>query len=419
MIKKYPEGTGLQGLNEVGGYDSLTAEELRGPLGMFGELRTSSGRQIIELKSTYGISVLRDITTVAGGGAVTNADGEFNLSTSTTTGSTAQLDSAERGRYIPGVEAQCGIGVRLNHTFTSDQFAEWGYFDDNNGFGFGVDSTGTYVFYKRKGTKTKTYQSNWNVDKLDGTNGNDNLSNYTLDLSQGNIFEIDFTWYGYGTVEWRILIRDTETQRQYSKVVHRFNPSGVNSIADPNLPIRAYVSNGTTTSDIDLYVGGRQFSVFTDYRPNRRFNGDYRLAQTSITGTSFTPLVSFRRKNGAEDIGVSIKLEGFDILTTSALVWELRLGASLTGASYGTPTDVTETETAVETDTSATALTNGEFLDGGLISSTGSGANSKGSGSLTLDIDIPDTQQVTLCVRPVTSSDTPTVSSFIRWREEW
>lgn len=419
MISSYPAGTRLEGVEENGDSSEITAAELRGPLGMFGEYRVSQSFQIIELKSTHGVSAFRDITTVAGTGAITNSNGEFELSTGTTTGSTAQLDSAERGRYIPGVEAQCGLGVRLNHTFTSDQFAEWGYFDDDNGFGFGTDATGIYVFYKRAGSKTKIYQSNWNVDKLDGSGGSGNISEYNLDLSEGHVFEIDFVWYGYGTVEWRLLINDADTQRQYSKVVHRFNPSGTNSIADPNLPIRAYVDNGSTSTDIDLYVGGRQFSVFTTYSPNRRVNGEYRLDQSIGASTAFVPTVSFRRKTDAKSKGVSVKVAGVGIITDQDIVWELRLASSLTSASFGTPTDVTATETAVETDTSATALTGGEFLGGGLLSASGSGSKSKGSSEVEVVVDLPNSDSVTLCIRPVDATTSPTVSVFLRWREEW
>ena len=57
------------------------------------------------------------------------------------------------------------------------------------------------------------------------------------------------------------------------------------------------------------------------------------------------PLVTFRRKSAYES--VSVKTQGFDIITDTDLVYEIRLNGSLTGESYGTPTDHTASETAL------------------------------------------------------------------------
>lgn len=390
--------------------------KITSPTTGFGALDVTERTPIVELKSNYGISARREVTTVAGTGAVTNADGEYTLSTGATTGSSAQLESGERGRYQPGAQAQCGIGIRLSSAeYAGTAEARWGYFDTEDGFGFGVNATGPFVFTRRASTDADVQQSSWNRDTLDG-NGPSGL---TLDLQEGNIFQIDFSWYGYGVIQFKVVTTDANGS-QTTVIVHEFSPTQQTSVKDPNLPVNAVVNNGDTTTDYDIYVGGRQFSVFSKYNPNRRINGDRRLSLGSV-GTTFVPLISFRRKSAFDS--VSVKVQGVDIITDADLVWEVRTGvtaANLTGESFGTPTNTSASETACESDTSASAIaaSSGEFVTGGLIDASGSGATSSGAISVDgLEEDVIGTQIVTLQVRTI--SGTATVSGFLRWKEEW
>lgn len=394
----------------------FTSVGITDPLTGFGELLVTERTPVVELKSNYGSSNIRDITTVTGTGAVGNSAGEYSVSTGATTASTAGLASAERGRYQPGAQAQAGIGVRLPATtYTGTAEARWGYFDTDNGFGFGIDATSPFVFTRRAGADTDVAQADWNRDTLNG-NG---PSGVTLDLTKGNIFQIDFSWYGYGVIQYKVVLPNT-SGRQTSIVVHEFTPVAQTSVVDPNLPINVVTSNGDTTTNYVAYVGGRQFSVLTKFEPNRRINGNRRLSQGSI-GTTFVPLISFRRKSAFRS--VSVKIDGFDIITDQALVWEIRSGvevADLTGESFGTPVNTTAAETAVESDIAATAVTNasGEFIAGGIVNATGSGNKASGSFSTDqLQFDVPDLQIITLQARSI--SGTATVSSFFRWKEEW
>lgn len=390
--------------------DSLITQ----PLDLFGNLSTVQRATVIELKSTYGLSNLRDVTTVTGSGSVANTvgNGEYTVATGTTTGSTATIDSAERGRYVPGTEAEAGLGIRFpSQTFIGTAFSEWGYFDNDNGFGFGLDATGVYVFTKRGGTKTKVYQSNWNVDSFDGSGD----SGLTLDLQDGNIFQIDYAWYGFGTLNFAIVTSDSNN-KQVKYIVHRFNPENETSVKDPNLPLRAQVDNGDTTTNYQIFVAGRQYSVFTPYRPNNRINSQYVLEKGSV-GTTFLPVISFRKKTAYKS--VAVKLEGIDLVTDAALLYQIRLGATLTGGSYATPTDTTATETACEVNTTATAISGGDLLYQGILSSSGVGSNAAGDKSADiLKVVIPEEQIVSLAVRRISGTGA-TVSAVLRWREEW
>lgn len=386
--------------------------DINSPLDLVGNLEVATRSTVIELKSTYGLSTLRDITTSTGTGSVVNAvgDAEFNLSTGATTGSDAKLESAERGRYVPGTQGQVGLGVRFpSQTFTGTAKSEWGYFDTNNGFGYGVDTTGVYIFILRDGTQTKVYQTNWNNDTLDG-NG---ASGLTLALTDGNVYQTDYLWYGYGNIDFKVVLNDGN--KQTTVTIHRFNPTNQTSVKDPNLPISALIDNGDTTTDYQMFIAGRQYATYTPYDPNFRINGHYRISQGSI-GTTFIPVISFKRKTAYKS--VAVLLEGLDIKADTDMLYQIRVNGSLTGASYGTPNDTTASETACEADTTASAITGGEPLYTGLLSSTGAGLNSAGfTSNNRLDFDIPNTQPLTLCLKTLTGTGTAT--SVLRWREEW
>jgi hypothetical protein len=410
MITKLPnvELTAAAGADGV--VRPLTMDDLAGNRSLFNETVITERTPLIEINSALGLSVLRDVVAITNTGAVTNGGGENALSTGTTTASTASLITAEQGRYYPGTSAQLGIGVRAPGDYTGTAFAEWGYFGTADGFGFGTDATGAYVFYTRNSVQTKVYQADWNLDKLNGTG----LSGATFDKANGNIFQITFSWYGYGVIEWAIVVT-TSTGKQLPVTVHRFRPTTANSIQNPNQPIAAKVDNGNTTTDYTIYVGGRQFSVYGRYVPAIRSTLESRLSVTDV-GTTFLPLITFRRKAGF--LNYPAEFKSVNIITTADLLWEIRLGGSLTESSFGSVTNIPATETALEVDVAATAITGGQKIEAGLVSTTGSGASTRGGfSSDKYQLELPGATLITLCARAV--SGTATVSSVLGMEEEW
>ena len=198
---------------------------------------------------------------------------------------------------------------------TGSQVVRWGVYDDQNGLFFGQNvANGIFVAIRRAGVDTIIPQTSWNVDPLDGTGP----SGATLSLSKGNIFQIVFTWYGYGVIEFRVVIPDPTTLAQEVITVHRFSPTGETSLADPNLPVRAEISNGGTATALNLFVGGRQYSILGNYSPVFRVTSERRTV--TATGT-LTPILSFQRKaifpaGSGRTNSVSVKLEGIDLVTS-------------------------------------------------------------------------------------------------------
>lgn len=397
--------------------DYLGNVNVRSQDSQFARILNAERTPIIELKSTYGISVYRDSITTNAGGTVTNDGTEFEVSTDAALSSSAILDSSKRGRYIPGATCQAGIGVRLPSSPTGTQEVSWGYFDDDNGFFFGQDSTGIFVAIRRDGVTTKVYQQDWNADKLDGTGP----SGFTLDLSEGNIFEIVYSWYGYGAIQFDVVLADSSNV-QNPITVHRVKPFQQNSVTDPNLPVRAQASNGNSTdTPISLFVGGRQYTVFGRYDPSIRITSQSRLNFTVGTA-SFIPIITFRRKanfpaSTTRANSVGVELENVQIITNQDVLWELRFAPTLAAPSYGNISDLSPSETAVEVAINSTTFTDGgEKMFSGLAIG-GFFSTRALSTQDNLNIDFNGLEPVSLAMRAITS--TATVSAIFSVREEW
>jgi hypothetical protein len=389
---------------------TLSRDDVAGNRSLFNELIITERTPLIELNPAFGLTSLRDRFGGTGTGTVTNADGENILGTGLTTGSTAFLISQEYGRYYPGTSSEIGFGIRAPGTYTGTAFAEWGYFGTTDGFGWGRDSTGVYLFYTRNSIQTKVYQADWELDAMDGFGP----SKATLTQGDGNIYRINFSWYGYGAIEWGIIKEDL-SGRQTEVIVNRYRPTGQNSVRNPNQPLTAKISNGDSTTNNVLYVGGRQYAIYAKYVPSIRRTQESRLQRTAV-GTTFVPLVTFRRKVGFE--WYPVKFHQVSLITTSPLLWALRLGGTLTGATFGTPTDVAATETSLQVDVAATAITGGQKIESGLISVSGSGGAAIGGfSSDSFSLEIPGTTEVTLCVRTITG--TAVVDAVMGMEEEW
>jgi len=392
----------------------------------FGEQLTASRISQMNFKPTWGITTLRYVTATTGtGAAVGETSGEFRLQSGTANSSSASIQTNQRGQYQSGAMGQAGIGVRIPTAPTSTAFCEWGYTDFTNGFYFGVDGTGKYVAYVTGGTPTKVYQSAWNVDKLDGTG----VSGYTLTLADGNVSQIDFTWYGYGDIEFSYLVFDSETNKIVKTPCHRFKIVGSVSVVDPNQPLMFRVGNGaSTTTNVSMYIGGHQFSVVTgESHPQARQGSEILTSYTTALDTNWQPLIAFRKKatlNGRTN-SVRVRLSGIQVAADNDMQIRYTVGGTTSTGTWGTPTGRTATETALETKvtvagTVLAASTDGEPLDYSFVSTNGTGANRVGSTEVETDLTIGATQEVILWVRRLTGSGAMVVKmAHVTWTEEW
>lgn len=384
----------------------------------FDEIKTASRYAQIELKSAVGsVSNIRNIVETTNGTVNVNSSGEYLVQTNANLSASALLQSGERGRYIPGYQAEFGLGIRIpTQSWSGTQYAEWGYFDDDNGLGYGIDGLGKYIFIKRDQTYNKIYQSDWNNDTLDGSSDDNNPSSHTLDYEDGVIAQCEYIWYGYGAISFSINIKDENSSRGSTPVlIHTFLPDNQTSIEQPNLPLSVKINNGDQSTAKQVYVGGRQFSIYG--QPNERFRitGERRLS-VNLVNSAWRPIISFRRKSGIGN-NQSVELANLNIVPDSNVIYTFVTGGTLTGASFGNLTDVSTSETVLESDVSATAITGGTFFGGEYIATGNNRAETLATLSQ-LDFDFVNSDIVSLVARSIGSTATIEAAT-LNAREQW
>jgi hypothetical protein len=378
----------------------------------FGDSRVVTKRTIIDLKSTFGLSALRDFTDTVGSGSITNAVGgpEYTLGVGAAN-DIATLRSVQRGEYVSGYSAEAGMGIRLSTAnYSSGQVARWGYMDNDDGFCFQYDDQGLAVCVYRAGVQqTIVRMADFNADKLDGFG------------PSREVFQINYTWYGYGTINFVVVAASPFTDGiQRAQIVHRFVPTGQTSTRNPNLPISVVLENGPSTSQAtQVHVAGRQYSLFGDARGslNERLTSTYRLNFGFNSNAGFVPAISVRRKTGY--LGNPINVSSFNVLPDANVLYQLRVNSTLTGASFGPIPDTVQSETALEVDNSASSMT------GGVVFSGLAHASAKG-GVYTKEFDfhlLEEDEVVALCVhayvQDVMSGAADVPSVVVRCVEEW
>lgn len=395
--------------HSIGSNPRLNVNVMNQSLSQFGELVTASRTPIIELNSSYGVSAIRDLVTATGGGTASSGSGEIVLSSSATPTSSVRVKSAESGAYIAGYGAEIGIGVRFPTAPTGNQSALWGGLTnlEQDSFRFGYDAGGVFISRLRAGIEeTKVYQQDWNEDKVDGLG----KSGYTLNMADGNIFQILFTWYGYGQIRWGV-IAIVDNQQKFIPV-HNEKVLNKSSIESPNMQVFASVDNGGDATNLTGYLGGRQYSVIGEYTPNVRYTSAFRSGTS--TSTTRIPLITFKGKAAFLDRRVLLDEISMGVQTAD-LIAEFVLGGTLTGSSFVNPIGHTAAETALEVDTSATAITGGILLFADYFSAGESNKALLDSSTKSLPVSIEN--NISLCVR--TTTGTGTVNAFLRMKEEW
>lgn len=226
------------------------------------------------------------------------------------------------------------------------------YGNSNDGLGLVLNGTELNVLLRTSTSGTAvdnlTPQSEWELDKLDGTGP----SGITLDITKAQINGIDFQWLGVGRVRFflnidglTIPIHEIDNANNIDKVYMR----------SPTLPIRYEIENtGTTASPTSLEQiccgvsseGG--FAI-----PGLEFSKGNTFAGERTVTTAWTPIFAIRMKNeypvgrpncktarylsshyAARTNDASFKIEHIHPPTTSTATWTSV--SDVSGVEYST-----------------------------------------------------------------------------------
>jgi hypothetical protein len=180
-------------------------------------------------------------------------------------------------------------------------------------------TTTDYVICSRT-VDTKYAQSEWNLDKFDGTGS----SGYNVDLSKMQMFYIDYSWYGAGFIRWGM--RATNGKVTYC---HKIVNNNVNSEAymrSGNLPARyesvsqppftymaASLSNVATSMTVSSTAGFPNTGTLALF--NQTTGWEY-VNYTGKTATTFTGLT--RQQTGNASLALTITAGSNDGTVVSA-----------------------------------------------------------------------------------------------------
>jgi hypothetical protein len=352
----------------------------------FGRLRVSEAFTLGDYKHTYGIDPnFRD--TLTNGGTVTHIANQAcaRLATTSNTSSRAIHQTKMYHNYMPGKSQLIKTTINF-YAATANVTKRTGYFDDLNGIYFEQDGAGILSFAVRTNTSgtasdaRRITQANWNTDKCNGTGA----SGFNLDITMTQIVFIDFQWLGVGRVRCGFV---HDGQMIIAHEFYNSNNLPVVYMANPNLPIRCEILNtGTTTggyfdqicstvvSEGGYVESGIDFSVDTG-----------QTSQSITTANGMYPVVAIRLKNSFRGYPNRVVVRSGNVNVYAEeypAYWAIYKLDALANITLSSPTWTSaDADSAVEYSLNATAFTDGDRIDGGLVGTTSPGGSAKGTGT--------------------------------------
>jgi hypothetical protein len=336
----------------------------------FGRTRTSSPLTLFDSSHRYADNSLW--STLTGGTTTTSASSQFvqtqglvELKVDALSGSKVYRETTKVFSYQPGKSLQ------VLNTFTFNQAKtnlrqRVGYFGVDNGIYLELDDSTLYMVERSITTgslvESRIPQSQWNVDRLDGSGP----SGLTLDITKAQILWADIEWLGVGTVRMGFVINGRFVPCHY---FHHANVIDSTYITTASLPLRYEIENKAVTSGPSLL---KQVCSTVISEGGYELRGLQQAAGTAITAPkalttagTFYPVVSIRLK--------STRLDGIVILTalslmgvgTGAYKWQVTASGTTSG---GTWTDA-GANSSVEYKLDGTGVSGGRVLASGYFAS--------------------------------------------------
>jgi len=349
----------------------------------FGRTRVSNPLTLFDSSHRYRDNNLWDSLIVGTGSTVGFATTEGLVNMTVGVGSTASIirETTKVFSYQPGKSLLTMNTFVLNPP-KQNLRQRVGYFGADNGIYLELDgaSGDTAYFVERSlslGTETRVAQSNWNIDKLDGTG----VSGITLDVTKAQILWMDIEWLGLGNVRLGFVIN--------GKFIHAHTFQHANIIQSTyittaSLPLRYEISNtGITTSASTL----KQVCSTVISEGGYELRGLQQAISTPITAPvdlptpagTYYPVISIRLKapiNNQPD-----RLDAIVIMTALSIMgtgngpqynWQVRASATTSGGTWISA----GSDSAIEYKIDGGSVSGGRVLASGFLTSANQSSQS-------------------------------------------
>jgi hypothetical protein len=380
----------------------------------FGRLRVSSPYTLFDGGVRFSDNTFKWDQEDNGSATSTFLPNESSILMSTTGAGSAIRQSKQVFAYQPGKSLLSMLTFVMN-TPTAGVTQRVGYFGTQNGVYFEVaNSTKNLVIRKYTSgsvddTTEKLAQSSWNGDRLDGTGP----SGITLDVTKSQIFWCDIEWLGVGSVRCGFVI-----DGQFI-VCHTFHHA--------NILNKVYMTTATLPLRYELISTGPTASMRAICSTVISEGGYANRSQTSAIGTPLTgknlsatayiPLVCLRIKSTSID---SIVVPtAFDVygLQLAAYSYRVILNPTLTNANWTSA----GTDSTVEYDISATALSGGKVITQGVFVGSNKGGSAQVSST---EIDFSQQLGRTIagvsdiwCLAAIATTNNDDAVGVVNWQE--
>lgn len=348
----------------------------------FGRMRTSEPLTLFDSQHRYQDNGKWYTANTAGSNTVhqTN-ESAIDLNVDTTSGHYVYRETARVFAYQPG-KSLLVLNTFTMNTPKTNLRQRVGYFGTENGVFLENDGTSTYFVLRSKSSgsvvETRVAQSNWNVDKFDGSgySGQGTGTEHTggLDISKANILWFDIEWLGVGDIRCGFVV---DGKFVTAHIFHNDNVNTTAYMTTACLPIRYEIENtGTTESNSTMKQicstviseGGYQISG------KQRSVGIPLSAPKDIpTAGTFTPIISIRLKSDRLDaIVIPNDISFVGATNNTQYRYKVVVNPTLTDATW-TSAGATS---SVEYDITATSYAGGDDAKiGYLVIGAGAGAN--------------------------------------------
>lgn len=344
----------------------------------FGRLRSSTPLTLFDSSHRYKDNGLWTTTSGVGGTTAFNANaGLVDLNVTTTSGSEIIRETTKVFAYQPG-KSLLVMSTFVMNAFKTGLRQRVGYYGADNGIYIEKDGTSAATFVERSlvtgsVTETRVAQSNWNIDKLDGTG----VSGITLDLTKAQILFMDIEWLGLGTVRVGFVI---DGKLIHCHSFHHANLITSTYITTASLPLRYEIRNTAATASSSTL---KQICSSVISEGGYELRGLQQAIGTTITAPyslttagTFYPVISLRLKTTALDaIVILTAISIMSAAGTANYVWRVVASATTTAGTWVSA----GADSAVEYNLTGTATTGGRVLAQGYFA----GSNQS---STTIDI---------------------------------
>jgi hypothetical protein len=349
----------------------------------FGRLRISSPLTLFDSSHRYQDNGLwATSNTVTANATFTANQSTIAMNVDSTNGAEVIRETKRVFVYQPG-KSLLILNTFVMQTPTANVRQRVGYFNSQNGIYLENDGTTNYLvlrtFTSSAVAETRVAQSDWNIDKFDGTGysaqGTQPEHSNGLDVSKSNIFWIDVEWLGVGDVRAGFVI---DGKFCTAHIFHNDNRNTVPYMTTATLPLRYEIKNtgvvsgsstlkqicSTVISEGGYQLFGKQHAVGTPITSAK---------DLPTAGTTY-PVVSIRLKSTRLDavaIVTALSILGKSTNPTT-IRWSVHTDTTLTNANWSPLSD----DSSVEYDLSATAMSGGRQVATGYLSVTNQASTS-------------------------------------------